>query len=121
MKPYTFHIPYSVADKLTPKERFIYYEMCRLASREEKVDEDFKIPLPKGAFITSHYRMSKLLDYAYSLTSILIEGLAEKGLIEITPVQHEEFQSYYIVRVKEVLNDVEEDWSPRRSNPYFSR
>ncbi|WP_124728543.1 hypothetical protein [Staphylospora marina] len=105
MRPHTFQIPYSVVERLTPKERFVYYELCRLGSPVDTVDETFKIPVPKGAFITSHYRMSKELDMAYSLTALLIEGLAEKGLIEWSPIEHEEFRSYYLVRVKQVLPD----------------
>jgi hypothetical protein len=99
-KPYSFSVPYDVAEKLTPKERFVYYELCRLAATEPTKDTTFGVTLEPGSLITSHYRLSKVLDYAYSQTAIIIEHLAYKDLVEITPIAQGGFQSYYLIRVK---------------------
>jgi hypothetical protein len=107
MKPHRFSIPYSVVEKLPPDERFIYYELNRLAASEDTVDEDFKIRLPKGCLITSNLRLAKLTDQAYSKVAIAMERLAEKGLIDIRSIDSPEFQSFYMVCVKEVFVDDE--------------
>lgn len=100
MKPKAFCIPYEIVDNLTAGERFVYYEFCRLAATENKIDSDFKIRIPQGALITSHYRMSKILDLPYSITVYSIERLYKKGLIDVRPVEFEDFSSYYMVRVR---------------------
>jgi hypothetical protein len=101
VKRYAFSVPHHVVEKLTPKERFVYYELCRLAATEPTKDEYFGIPLDPGSLITSHYRLSKLVDYAYSLTAITMDNLVHKDLIQLLPIEHEDYQSYYLVRIKD--------------------
>jgi hypothetical protein len=107
MKPHRFSIPYSVVEKLPPDERFVYYELNRLAASEDTVDEDFKINLPKGCLITSNLRLAKITDQAYSKVAIAMERLEEKGLIEIRSINSREFQSFFMVCVKEMIADDE--------------
>jgi hypothetical protein len=45
-----------------------------------------------------------------------MESLAEKGLIDITPVESKEFKSYYVVQVKEIYPETKE--KPDRLFPY---
>lgn len=105
MKRYSFSIPYHIGEKLTPKERFVYYELCRLAAPKPMRDEDFGISLEPGSLVTSHYRLSKIIDYPYSMTAITIDHLAYKKLISLFPLEHEEYRSYYVVKV----NDYEQN------------
>ncbi|MBH8604235.1 hypothetical protein [Thermoactinomyces sp. CICC 10522] len=105
MKPHTLSIPYSVVDKLPAAERFVYYELCRLAAYEDMTDEDFKIPLSKGELVTSHYRLAKVLDYPYSKAALAIESLEKKGLIEISMINDPEFKTYYVVHIKKIVPD----------------
>jgi hypothetical protein len=103
MKQPTFSIPYSVVDKLPPRERFVYYELCRLAATQDMVNEEFRIRIPKGALVTSYLRFSKILDMAYSATAVAMESLAEKNLIELTPLDTgSEHSVFFVVQVKEV-------------------
>jgi hypothetical protein len=119
MKPHTFSIPYSVVDKLPAAERFLYYELCRLAAYEDTTDEDFKIPLSKGELVTSHYRLSKVLDYPYSKTAFAVENLEEKGLIQISILDDPEFKSYYVVQVKEIVPNEEEEQQSYSNHAFY--
>lgn len=94
-----FSIPYDIVNRLTAGERFVYYEFCRLAATKEYIDPVFKIRVPQGALVTSHYRMSKILDLPYVTTVLSIEQLYEKKLIAVRPVEFEDFYSYYMVKV----------------------
>lgn len=103
MQKHTFSVPYSVVEKLPAKERFLYYELCRLAAPRDYFDQDFKISVPKGGLISSAWRLSKIADYPYSLTCELIENLVEKELIEMTPVDTDsEVSAFFMIRLREV-------------------
>lgn len=99
MNPKYFSIPYDIVNNLSAGERFVYYEFCRLAATKEHIDPVFKIRVPQGALVTSHYRMSKILDLPYVTTALSIEQLYEKKLIAVRPVEFEDFYSYYMVKV----------------------
>ncbi len=114
MQKHTFSVPYSVVEKLPAKERFLYYELCRLAAPQDRFDEDFKVYVPKGGLISSAWRLSNILDYPYSLTSELIENLAEKELIELKRVKTRNFSSYFMIRLNEVYAPSPPDRSPSR-------
>ncbi|MBD1372059.1 hypothetical protein IC620_06760 [Hazenella sp. IB182357] len=106
-RPHNIQVPYSVVENLPPAERFLYYELCRLATDHATVDDQFDIHLTKGVLITSNYRLSKILDYAYSLVERSMEALMDKGLIDISYINEREFPSFYMVRVKEVFTNYE--------------
>lgn len=103
MRSSTFSIPYSVVEKLPPSERFVYYELCRLATPQAKVDEEFRVQIPAGACISSNLRLSKILDFTYAQTARAIEDLLERNLIELTPLDTDsEYQTFFIIQIKEV-------------------
>ncbi|SEM81812.1 hypothetical protein [Lihuaxuella thermophila] len=103
MQKHTFSVPYSVVEKLPAKERFLYYELCRLAAPRNYFDTEFKISVPKGGLISSTRRLSNIIDYSYSLTSELIDNLVEKKLIEMTPIDTgSKVPTFFMIQVFEV-------------------
>ena len=116
MKPHSFQIPYSVVDKLPPMERFVYYELSRLASPVAKKDTIFRVNIPPRGLIINHFRLAKEMDFPYSRVSCAMEQLEKKELIEIHPLNNKEFRSYYLVYVRKVYQENEIPLSP----PEFS-
>lgn len=107
MERRTFSVPYSVVDKLSPSERFVYYELCRLSAQEDVWDEEFQMRVPKGSLLTSHLRFAKEIDMPYSSTSIALDELAAKGWIEVTPLDIGlKYQTFYMIHVKDVFTSL---------------
>ncbi|MBA4602916.1 hypothetical protein [Thermoactinomyces mirandus] len=116
MKPHSFQIPYSVADKLPPAERFVYYELSRLASTKTRTDNIFRVRIPPRGLIINHFRLAKEMDYPYTKVASAMEHLEKKGLIEIHPLKNKEFKSYYLVYLKKIYHEEKVPISP----PEFS-
>ncbi|MGA8941969.1 MAG: hypothetical protein WB502_04535 [Thermoactinomyces sp.] len=116
MRPHSFQIPYSVANKLPPDERFVYYELSRLASTKTRTDNIFRVRVPARGLIINYFRLAKEMDFPYTKVAFAMEHLQKKGLIEIHPLRNREFKSYYFVYLKKIYNEEEIPISP----PQFS-
>ncbi|TCS95541.1 hypothetical protein [Hazenella coriacea] len=100
----SFTIPYEIVDPLSPTERFVYYELCRLAVRQNTLNEEFRIRIPKGSLITSTLRLSKILDMAYSKTGVTLDVLADRSLIEMIPLETgSQVPTFFLIQVKKEL------------------
>ncbi|MGA8941780.1 MAG: hypothetical protein WB502_03565 [Thermoactinomyces sp.] len=73
-------------NSLTPRERQTYFELVRLASNEDTIDENTGIPLPRGSAIISYKKLEKYLDLTRSTIRRALTRLVEKDLIELSSI-----------------------------------
>lgn len=82
----SFIIQRDIVSSLPPRERFLYYELTRLAVEDEIIHEEYNITIPRGCWIISYRKLAQLVDMPLKSVQNAVKNLVEKGMIQIKDV-----------------------------------
>jgi hypothetical protein len=80
----SFIIQRDIVASLPPKERFLYYELTRLAvfAKDGIMHKEYKITIPRGCWIISYRKLAQLVDMPLRTVQNAVKNLVEKGIIK---------------------------------------